>query len=83
MAHVSILPMKGMCRSQESCHNGGVVAFPIILPCELFVGTLKSEDSGVMVLGQSRDQSTVLGGRDLRSWRFWRCSRKMGILQAL
>jgi hypothetical protein len=36
---------------------------------------LMSEDSGVMVLGQSIDQSSVFGGRDLRRWRFWRCSR--------
>lgn len=36
-----------------------------------------------MVLGQSIDQSSVLGERDLRKRRFWRCSRKIGTLQFL
>ena len=80
MAHISVFPIKGMCFIQESCHKGGVVAFAVSLPRELCVGTLISEDSGVMVLGQSIDQSTVFGGRDLRRWMFWRCSRKIGML---
>lgn len=75
MAHESVLPIKGMYCTQESCHTGGVAAFAISFPCEVLVGTLMSEDSGVMVLGQSIDQSSVFGGRDLRRWRFWRCSR--------
>ena len=75
MAHKSVFPIKGMYFIQESCHNGGVAAFAISLPCKGFVGTLMSEDSGVMVLGQSIDQSSVFGGRDLRRWKFWRCSR--------
>ena len=75
MAHISVVPIKGMYFIQESCHNGGVAAFAISFPCKDFVGTLMSEDSGVMVLGHSIDQSSVFGGRDLRRWRFWRCSR--------
>ncbi len=75
MAHKSVFPIKGMYFIQESCHDGGVAAFAISFPCKVFVGTLMSEDSGVMVLGQSIDQSSVFGGRDLRRWRFRRCSR--------
>ena len=67
MAHNSVFPIKGICFIQESCHDGGVAAFAISFPCKVFVGTLKSEDSGVMVLGQSIDQSSAFGGRDLRS----------------
>jgi len=58
------LPMKGMNFIQECCHDGGVAAFAINAPCEAFVGTLRSEDSGVRRAGQSRDQSTVFGGRE-------------------
>ena len=42
---------------------------------EGLVGTAMSVDSGVMVLGQSRDQEIELGGMDLRRWRFWRWER--------
>ena len=42
-----------------------------------------SEDSGIIVLGQSMDQSTVFSGRDRRRRMFWRCSRKMGTLENL
>ena len=70
IAHKSVFPIKGIYLIQESCHNGGVLAFAISLPRKVDVGTLISEDSAVMVSGQSIDQSTVSGGRDLRSWRF-------------
>ena len=75
MAHKSVFPIKGMYFTQESFHNGRVAAFAINFLCGVFVGTSKVEDSGVMVLGQSRDQSSALGGRDLRRRKFWRCSR--------
>ena len=69
MAHQITFPIKGMCLTQESCHNGGVVAFATSFAREVVVGTLISEDSAIIVLGQSMDQSTVLGGRDLtRRW---------------
>lgn len=80
MAHTIGLPIKGMYLIHESFHAGGVVPLAINFPRELFAGTLISEDSGIMVLGQSSDQSTVFGGRALSRRRFWRCSRKMGTL---
>lgn len=63
-------PRNGMCFSQESCHSGGTPALAVNLGEELFVGTLKSEDSGAMSLGHIMDQSTAFGGRAFRSFMF-------------
>ena len=62
--------MNGTELIQDVWNKGGEPAFATNLPCDVFVGTERSEDSGVMVLGQSIDQWTVFGGRDLRSWMF-------------
>ena len=82
MAHTILFPINGICFTHESCHNGGVVAFAMSFRTG-FVGTLISEDAGVIVAGQSNDQSSEFGGRDFTSATFLRCSRKMGILQAI
>jgi hypothetical protein len=62
------LPISGMYLNQESRHPGGLPAFAINLPCFDFAGTTISSDSGVITFGHRIDQSTALGGRDLRSW---------------
>lgn len=56
-------PMSGICFRKESRHSGGVAALAVSLAFELCVGTLKSDDSGFILLGHSIDQSTLLGGR--------------------
>lgn len=47
-----------MCLSHESFHNGGDEAAAVNLPWLDFAGTLTSDFSAVIVLGQSKDQST-------------------------
>lgn len=67
----------------ESFQSGGVPAVAVNLARVDVVGAVISEDSGIIVLGQSRDQSTVSGGRVLRRERFCRCARKIGMLLAV
>lgn len=57
MAAKITFPRNGMYFNHESIHIGGVVAQAVNLP-DVFVGTLISRFSGVIVLGHSRDQST-------------------------
>lgn len=51
-------PRNGMCLSHESFHNGGDEASAVSLWWLDFAGTLISYFSAVILLGQSKDQST-------------------------
>ena len=51
-------PRNGMCFTHESLHNGGDAASAVNLWWMDFAGTLTSAFSAVILLGQSRDQST-------------------------
>ena len=57
-------PSKGICFNHESFQAGGNVDCATKLFWEeAFVGILRSEDSGVRSAGQSRDHSTLFGGK--------------------